>query len=42
MILMGRSSDAQPSFLKARHVEFSYGAHTMCLKRGQDALRKPK
>ena len=36
MILIGRSldrfkrgSDAQLSFLKARHVEFSYGARTI-------------
>ena len=38
MFLIGRSldrfkrgSDARLSFLKARHVEFSYGARTICL-----------
>ena len=38
MILMGRSldkfkrgSDARLSLLKAHHVEFSYGARTICL-----------
>ena len=37
MILIGRSldkvnrgSDARQSFLKARHVEFSYAARTIC------------
>ena len=37
MILIARSldkfnrgSDARQSFLKARHVEFSYGARTIC------------
>ena len=38
MMLVGRSldklnrgSDARQSLLKARHVEFSYGAQTICL-----------